>query len=236
MMRGTLAVPQDWRNAAPFYDSAIERVRTALRDPRTPERLVRYYTRSSDFAGATFTQLGGPDPSRVAERDLLAVTLLDVDVPPSTVRSLLEDGSTRDEITALLATDRLPPDVRLEDVTPEVLEAMNELYTALRALVPPPVDRYSVNWATAAKLCARKRPDLFPVRDEVVCRYLGLWPSRYQVDWQVFHTVMSDADVRSELSRLVERAAETTGVDVGDPAQLLRHLDVVVWMHAPHRS
>lgn len=236
MMRGTLAVPQDWRNAAPFYRSALERVYTALRDPRTPERLVRYYTRTSDFAGATFTQLADDDPTSVTERDLLAVTLLDVKVPPSTVRVLLEDGPTRESINALLATDVLPTDVRLEDVTPEVLAAMNELYTSLRALVPPPVDRYSVNWATAAKLCARKRPDLFPVRDEVVCRYLGLWPSRYQVDWQVFHAIMSEDEVRSELTRLVSRAAESANVDVGQVGQLLRHLDVVVFMHAPHLS
>lgn len=207
----------------------------ALRDPRTPERLVRYYTPDQNQAGATFTGHGESDPQQIDDRDLLAVTLLDIKVPPRTVRALTEPGPTRDRAAELLSFERLPADARLEEATPELLENMVALYEFLRDLAPPTRDRYEVNWATAAKLCARKRPWLFPVRDEVVCRYLRLWPSRYQVDWQVFAWILGHDDVREQLTRLVERTALTEGTDVGDPQALLRHLDVVVWMHAPHR-
>lgn len=235
MANDRLPVPQDWRNADLYLAPALERVWTALRDTRTPERLARYYTRDANFAGATFVGHGRSDPETIDERDLLAVTLLDVKVPPRTVRELLQPGPTRDRAHELLAADRIPPDARLWEVTPELLAHMAELYEFLRGLVPPTRDRYEVNWATAAKLCARKRPNLFPVRDEVVCRYLRLWPSRYQVDWQVFAWIMGHDDVREQLSRLVARAGQAEGTDVGDPDALLRHLDVAVWMHAPHR-
>lgn len=231
----SLPVPQGWRNAEPFYAGALDRVLTVLRDPRTPERLARYYASHSNFAGATFIQLKDDDPTRISERDLVAASLLDVQVPPSTVRALLLDETTRQRVHDLLCLDRLPVEARLEEVTPELLMAMDELYTTLRGLVPPARDRYAVNWATAAKLASRKRPNLFPVRDEVVCRYLGLWPSRYQVDWQVFARIISTPEVRERLERLVGRAAESSAIDVGDPTLLLRHLDVMLWMHAPHR-
>ncbi|WP_116113745.1 DUF6308 family protein [Austwickia chelonae] len=235
MANDRLPVTEGWRNADLYLEPALDRVWTALRDPRTPERLARYYTPDANFAGATFVGTCRSDPESIDCEDLLAVTLLDVKIPPRAVRALLEPGPTREKICELLSTDRLPMDARLEEATPEILANMVELYEYLRELVPPTRERYEVNWATAAKLCARKRPDLFPVRDEVVCRYLRLWPSRYQVDWQVFAWILGHDDVREQLTRLVERTAEEPGTVVPDPTHLLRHLDVAVWMHAPHR-
>lgn len=235
MANDRLPVPQGWRNADLYLEPALDRVWTALCDTRTPERLARYYTADANFAGATFVGHGESDPETVDERDLLAVTLLDVKVPPRTVRALLQPGPTRDKVRELLAADSIPPDACLWEVTADLLARMTELYELLRALVPPTRERYQVNWATAAKLCARKRPNLFPVRDEVICRYLRLWPSRYQIDWQVFAWVIGHDDVRDQLRRLAEQAATVSQADLGDPDALLRHLDVAVWMHAPHR-
>ncbi len=235
MTNDRLPVPQGWRNAELYLQPALDRVWMALRDPRTPERLAHYYTPEANFTGATFVGDPQRNPATLEYDDLLAVTLLDVKVPPRTVRALMEEGQTRDRVHELLDPQRLPVDARLEDVTPEILAAMVELYEFLRGLVPPTRDRYEVNWATAAKICARKRPHLFPVRDEVVCRYLRLWPSRYQVDWQVFAWIMGHDDVREHLRRLVERTDALPDTRVGDPDTLLRHLDVAVWMHAPHR-
>lgn len=237
MAEFTLPVPEDWRRAEPFYDGALDRALTVLRDPRTPERLTRYYERTSNYAGAEFTRLSDDEPGQVTERDLLAVSLLDAPIPPVMLRALLTEGETRTQIGHLLSEERLPLHAKLEEATPELLAAMDELYTTLRALVPTGRVRegYAMNWITAAKLCARKRPDLFPVRDEIVCRYLGTWPSRYQIDWQVFARVIGNEEVRDRLTRLVDRVAEDDNVDVGNPAHLLRHLDVCLWMHAPHR-
>ena len=92
-------------------------------------------------------------------------------------------------------------------------------------------------WVTASKLCARKRPDLFPVRDNVVCKYLGLIEPKgnYEVDWQVFRHVIQDNAIRRRLDEIVDEAAARPGVDVGHPNRRLRHLDVVLWMHARRR-
>jgi Family of unknown function (DUF6308) len=88
-------------------------------------------------------------------------------------------------------------------------------------------------WVTASKLCARKRPDLFPVRDNVVCGYLGiLRAGGYQVDWQVFRHLIQSREVVSRLDELVSEAQADPDVNVGSVNNRLRHLDVVLWMHA----
>jgi hypothetical protein len=87
---------------------------------------------------------------------------------------------------------------------------------------------------TTSKLTARKRPDLFPVRDSVVSKYLGLSgrSQNFEVNWQVYRRLLQDDAIRSRLDQLVDEAADRDGVDVGSPLRRLRHLDVVLWMHA----
>ena len=72
------------------------------------------------------------------------------------------------------------------------------------------------------------------MRDNVVCKYLGLIDPKgnYEVDWQVFRHVIQDNAIRRRLDEIVDEAAQRPGVDVGHPNRRLRHLDVVLWMHA----
>ena len=95
-------------------------------------------------------------------------------------------------------------------------------------------------WVTASKLCARKRPDLFPVRDSVVCELLELSGLRqtqnYEVDWQVYRRIIQDDHVRAKLDAIVEEAGARDGVNIGHPNRRLRHLDVALWMHAQRTS
>jgi Family of unknown function (DUF6308) len=86
--------------------------------------------------------------------------------------------------------------------------------------VKPALSRSEVHdknaWVTASKLCARKRPDLFPVRDRIVCEYLGLLKNgNYQVDWQVFRYLISQRDVRDAIDVLVDQALRLPGVQLG---------------------
>ena len=55
-------------------------------------------------------------------------------------------------------------------------------------------EKGSERWVFAAKLCARKGPKLFPVRDDLVCRWLADgrrlrkgngWPGNFSIDIQV---------------------------------------------------
>lgn len=55
--------------------------------------------------------------------------------------------------------------------------AMWQLYGEIRTLLPAQPGS-SNRWVFAAKLCARKRPYLFPVRDRSVCELLAGRPLR----------------------------------------------------------
>jgi Family of unknown function (DUF6308) len=102
-------------------------------------------------------------------------------------------GSMRD---VLLQKLKDLPDCDLANAGTPALTAMAELYEAVKRALSADNVRNPNAWVTASKLCARKRPELFPVRDKEVCDYLGLTPSRnYQVDWQVFQSLISDPDV-----------------------------------------
>lgn len=64
----------------------------------------------------------------------------------------------------------------------------------------------------------------------MVCRLLGLGRN-YQVDWQIFRRIIQENEIRERLDRLTDAAA-AAGADVGHPNRRLRHLDVLLWMHA----
>jgi hypothetical protein len=87
---------------------------------------------------------------------------------------------------------------------------------------------------TASKLCARKRPDLFPARDREVCGYLGLAQLRnYQVDWQVFRNLMGDPDIVAAIDvagKAVMAAAAGRRLQVDHSR--LRLLDAAIWTYA----
>lgn len=227
-------VPHKWEE--PHSDTvacATEAVEAALSDPRAVKFLTRYYSREGNFAGATFLTVGPANPWDVGAADLLALTLLSVEAPPYSVRKLLEPSAERNHVLRLLSEDRLSVDADLAVADDDTLRAMAELHEAFKLYLSPAESRAKNPWVTASKLCARKRPDLFPVRDSVVCNALGLGRN-YQVDWQVFRGLIQDPAVRDRIDALVD-AASSEGADLGHPNRRLRHLDVLLWMKATSR-
>lgn len=209
---------------------AMRAVEAALADPRAVEYLVRYYSREGNFAGATFLDLGPATPWDVSDADLLAITLLSVEAPPYAVRKLLEPSAERNHVLRLLSEDLLPADAELAVAHDATLRAMSQLHEALKLYLSPAHSQAKNPWVTASKLCARKRPDLFPLRDSVVCEVLGLGRN-YEVDWQVFRHLIQNVDIRTRIDTLVDAAARE-GADIGHPNRRLRHLDVLLWMKA----
>ena len=226
------AIPeQDWEAA----DEAITRhaftvVDDALEDPAAVKYLHWYYDPGGNYAGSTFLDLDPVSPWNITSADLLALTLLSVQAPPYSVRRLLEPSPDRSQVLRLLAEDRLPLDADLAMADADTLLAMADLHEALKSCLSPAHVRSKNPWVTASKLCARKRPDLFPVRDSVVCGVLGLGHN-YQVDWQVFRRLIQDDSVRTRLDARVDAAA-AGGADIGHPNRRLRHLDALLWMRA----
>ena len=206
----------------------------ALSDEAAVDRLASYYRRDGNYAGATFVDLHPIDPYSFTPADLLSLNLLSVAAQPVAVRRLLEPSRQRGLLLRLLSEENLPLDADLAMADTGQLLAMAELHQELKRALSPANANGPNPWVTASKLCARKRPDLFPVRDNVVCKYLGLIDPKgnYEVDWQVFRHVIQDNDVRRRLDEIVDEASLRPGVDVGHPNRRLRHLDVVLWMHA----
>ena len=218
-----------------LYEHAHEATWAALRHERVVDRVAGYYAREGDFAGATVLTVGPVDPHHVTTGDLLALTLLQVQASPAVVRRLTEPSRTRAELERMLSDEHLPANTDLALADNATLLDMAAFHEGVKRALSATESSTANPWVTAAKLTARKRPDLFPVRDSVVSRVLGLDQGRkqnYQVDWQVFRRLLQDDGVRGRLDQVVDEAARRPGVDIGLPNRRLRHLDVVLWMHA----
>lgn len=84
-------------------------------------------------------------------------------------------------------------------------------------------------WVTTSKLCARKRPRFFPVRDSVVTVNRLRLGTHLVVDWAVYKHAMTDSVVLDGLGTLTGEVADHgDGVVILDPP--LKILDVLLWM------
>lgn len=234
--------PEAWpRPEQALLDQARTAALEALSDdtarPAT-ERLLTFYDRDGNYAGATFVSLQPTSPSDLTAVDLHATSLLSVNIGPGATRRLLRPTATRKEVLDTLAA---LPDKDLLVVDPEDLLLMERFYLAVKAALSSPSAARPNAWVTASKLCARKRPSLFPVRDEVVCNHLGLIPPRgrgdYRIDWQVFRFLVGDRQVVEAIDARVDTARATSSDrDVEIDRERLRILDAALWTWAVRTS
>jgi len=211
-------------------DTAVEQALLALQDNTTPQRLVTYYNPAEDYVGQSFATLDPQDPDRITAVDLMATAMLNVSFPASAVRRLLSSENQQIISSKLKAL----PTVPLEETSATDFQAMSDFYDTVKPLLTNATSENSNRWVTASKLVARKRPDLFPVRDRVVCGYLGILSLNNRVkDWVVFRHLMQDQNIQSHLSSLSERVHEAaSGVPIKLDSEPLRLLDAALWMHA----
>jgi hypothetical protein len=229
------SIPEGWEALTEqAYEAARVATMEALHHDTAVDRHARYYAREGDFAGTTFLTIGPCDPYRFTSGDLLALTLLQVQVSPAVVRRLTEPSRTGERLMAMLQGQHLTVNADLTLADEATMQAMADFHVAVKPALSAGEAASANPWVTASKLTARKRPDLFPVRDSVVCELLGLSGRKqnYEVDWQVYRRLLQDDVIRNRLDQVVDDAAAREGVDVGSPMRRLRHLDVVLWMHA----
>lgn len=223
-MRG----PSDW----PAADSAVvagarRRVDAVLADSTaTIEDLKTFYSPDRDYAGPVFDDRTGSDPNKIDARDLLAITAMSVQAGPRAIGKFLQPGELRTKMAAALrATD----DVSLWEASPAQLEAADALYRCVKQRLS------SANmWVTTGKLCARKRPQLIPVRDRVIVAGLGLPAQHFGQDWLVMGGLLEAHDIRVELQRCAAKAATAGSIIASVPE--LRLLDAVLWMRWSRRG
>lgn len=241
-----LPLPSGWAPVeASMYDTALTQTMTAFTGGadnvgHAVKHLERYYDPAGRYSGATFLDVESHDDYAITAADLWAVTTLSMDVPPDAGRALMNPGPLRTVINGRLR--HLPPTLPLSDAEPAHLEHMWDLFSAIKTMLPALGNRDTNQWVMASKICARKRPMLFPVRDSKVCTYLadnhlmGDEPGRlgsFGRDLQVFTWLITHPTVRGRITNARDDLLTqhpTWAVDWSD----LRVLDIVLWMQATH--
>lgn len=209
------------RPSSAQLDRARSAALGALEDPAAVENLRLFYDRDSNFAGRSFLAVGPVEYDTITAADLYATSLLGISIGPRAGRQLLQGGPHRSEI--LKALRMVPVETDLADADDAVFDAAEHLHLQLKNALG------GNKWVAASKLCARKRPRLFPVRDSLVTRrLLGVGQDR-RVDWLVYQHLITDGDVQRRLKEVTQESAIRES-DLLDPP--LRILDVVLWMHA----
>lgn len=236
----TLNLPADWEPLErAVLKIAFERAKDALGidlpNSSAVQRLAQYYDPTNDYSGSLFLSVEPNHATQVGAADLWAVSTLSMRVPPLTGRLLLTEGPTKATVTRCL--HRLSPHLTITEVNAEVLDTMWTLHDTFRTVMSSD-HRDSNWWVFAAKMSARKRPLLFPVRDSLVCTYLsggmglGTKPGqlgRFPRDIQVFAYLMSSPVITRGLEHLRRSlTAMGTQPDWSD----LRLLDVALWTAA----
>lgn len=194
------------------------------------DRLIDYYDVAGDYVGASFSELTPNDWQDITAADLHATRLMNVKIGPRATRRLLS-GPERQWALAEL---RRLPDTSLALADPATLEAMYNFYSAAKHALSDPGGARPNPWVTTSKLCARKRPELFPVRDSVVCDHLGIRGLKdVRRDWQVFRSLVQDDDIQRALNDVLHSVREDTDnrVVVLESSDL-RILDAALWTYA----
>ena len=181
------------------------------------------------YTGASFERLGGGgDRGEIRDvittEDLVAVTMLSVNVPASAALRIL--GPDGRQISDLLC--QIPTALDLVDVDPELItEAWPawQLWALLESV-------YGIGWVIAGKLVARKRPRLIPVYDSIVSEQVGA-PENY---WHALNHALRENNEALH-RRLVDIRVQSA---IGNDISALRVFDIVTWMigrgHTPSRG
>jgi hypothetical protein len=185
--------------------------------------LADYFGANADgcprFTGAHFQRLGGggdrPDVTNVlTAEDLVAVSLLSVDVPAALALELLGRHATA--ISSLLKLVPARADLWASGDVIEPGRPAAELYALLRRLP-------GCGPTTTSKLLSRKRPRLLPVRDSFIDAVAGLgreW-------WLPLRNALMQ---RPEIVLILEEFRDGRALNPAE-VSVLRVLDIVLWMH-----
>ena len=173
------------------------------------------YFYKNAFTGSAFEELiDRENPNEITPQDLIAVTMLGVNVPATAARWILGEG--QQELSPLLSAidphlDISDSDCDLSNGSPAWL-----LFSKL-------AERNGLGRTITSKILAAKRPELIPIYDQHVAAYLGFSKEDYWNPWREF---MQSDEGRKCANRVSELAIK---LGIHGISQL-RLLDVVIWM------
>ncbi len=196
-----------------------------------PDRAIEWNrqalaTYDASYTGRWFDVLADrANPNEITEKDLVAVTMLSVQVAPGAAAWIL--GRGRREISELL--EQVPIDLpiwRADEADLRDGSPADQLWHRLQSgCWPEDDDANRIGGVIAGKLLAAKRPHLIPVYDRKVREYLGVPDTHF---WLPLRGQLLTPEDRLAVSVAV-RGAEWTEPDRSE-LTLLRSIDIVLWM------
>lgn len=188
--------------------------------------LIDYLKPLGRYSGRAFETYGVNDPYSITGDDLVAVTMLSIEINRGTCSGLTPDDALAlearsSEVDALLRS--IPIDRTLEDLDRTEFDRWlgpgspgDRLYALIKSVT-------GGRRVARHKLIARKRPGLLPIRDSVLETTLR-WQNESEW-WRPWWTALgSDPEVVDRLRRL------RTDVPQAQHLSLLRVADIAIWM------
>lgn len=169
------------------------------------------YLKPGKFTGSSFEKIPVADQFSITAEDIVAVSMLSVDIPARCSEWIL--GTGQQSIRYLL--EQIPLDA---DIT--TFESLTERTGPTWQLWDLLINFSGMGRTKTSKLLARKRSRLIPIYDSVVANALGI--ERTDNDWELWQRFMKDVGV-SEFRNAVQN---THAQYLSD----LRIIDIVIWM------
>jgi hypothetical protein len=160
------------------------------------------------------------DPDSITAQDIVAVSMLSVDIPARTSIWLLTEGA--DRVSELLT--QINRDAKIWDDNVEITKG-----SPAWALWDEVDDLYGMGAAKTSKILAAKRPHLFPILDDVVRESLFGSRLRREVEheyWNLWRNELQ-GDAGVELRHAVQSVR--SDADYDSSMSVLRVIDIVVW-------
>lgn len=185
------------------------------KEGKSAESSIDAYFFKNAFTGSAFEKLiDNKSPNYITSKDLIAVSMLGVNVPATAARWILVEG--KQELSSLLSAidphlDISDSDCDLSNGSPAWL-----LFSKL-------AERYGLGRTITSKILAAKRPGLIPIYDQHVAAYLGFSREDYWNPWREF----MQSDEGHKCANRVSDLAINLGIH---GISQLRLLDVVIWM------
>ena len=194
------------------FDSLVTHLQEA-EGSHAKSSLEAYFYKQA-FTGSSFETFCGKDHYKFTAEDIVAVSMLSVNIPPSASRWILGAGQRRlvellQDIDPYLSIESPEADLTKDHTAWKLWKEIHELW--------------GVGETKTSKLLAAKRPLLFPIFDRHVAKALRLSPDHYWQRWQIF--------MRSQDGKETKLIIKQIAQDLDKPhLSTLRLLDIVIWM------
>lgn len=194
------------------FDSLVTHLEEA--DGSYAKSSLKAYFFKHAFTGSSFEKFCDKDSDNITAQDIVAVSMLSVNIPPSASRWILGDGRKTlnlllHDIDKNLSIDNPMADLTKGGTAWNLWKEIHELW--------------GVGETKASKLLAAKRPFLFPIYDQHVAKALQLSPDDYWQPWQKFMQ-RKDGIKATEIVRQLAKGLDKPNLSP------LRLFDIVIWM------